>query len=131
MSLALFGYGSYARRIRDPVDKPGLPLRQFVFYYFNGREACWKNWAQSFMKMPDRRYLKVRGEFLGFVLVVSIILASVFAIAHNTLIFVDAQAYSEFVRIHGDVYLPVVLVLCVTLSANLFFLLEFNTYRTH
>ncbi len=127
--LAVVGYHRYAQRIRKPVDTPGLHLPQFVYYYFNGHEATPRQWAKGFLRLPTKRYLKINGAFIGFVIASSFMLTSVFAIVHNVLILRGIGSYIEFVIEHGDVYLPAVFILLVVLSANVFFVMEYKVYR--
>ena len=127
--FALWGYQRYANRNRSQVTQPGLGLRRFVFHYFNGHDANWSNWTRCFFKLPNKHYLKANGAFIGFVLVVSCIAISLFAIAHNLLILSGLAVYLEFVYENSSLYFMSVFIGTVLLSANLFFVTEFRAYR--
>lgn len=127
--VALIAYQRFANRIQCPVDKPGLNIAQFVFYYFNGRDLDTRSWFKCFFKLPSKYYLKVNGAFIGFVVVASFISSSVFAILHNLLVLYGVNAYLDFVYDYNSTYVLFVFVFLVTLSANIFFLLEFRQYR--
>jgi hypothetical protein len=127
--LGVLAFQRYATRIRCPVDKPGLGIVQFVYFYFNRHEADIQNWMKSFFKFPNKYYLRINGAFIGFVVVCSFILASAFAIAHNLLILYAVDAYLDFVYNYNNQYMVSVWALIVILGANLFFVLEYREYR--
>ena len=127
--VALVGYQRYSSRIRCPVSQPGPGLVSFVYYYFNGTRPTPRHWTRAFFKMPDKRYLKVSGAFIGFVIFMSFILASVFAITHNLLILLKVRHYMDFVVQHSSTYMVSVYVSLVVISANTFFLIEFFKYK--
>lgn len=127
--LALLAYQRYAGRVRNPVDVPDLGLRRFVFYYFNGFDASWSNWSKGVFRLPNRRYLRANGAFIGFVIISSYIAVSIFAIVHNLFILEGASTYLKFVAENSHIYFLSVFVSIVLVSANLFFVTEFNAYR--
>lgn len=127
--FALLAYQRYAGRVRNPVDVPGLGLRRFVFYYFNGFDASWANWSKAIFRLPNRHYLKANGAFIGFVIICSYIAVSIFAIVHNLFILDGTSSYLDFVADNSQVYFLSVFISIVLTSANLFFMTEFKAYR--
>ncbi|MDH5544237.1 MAG: hypothetical protein OEZ43_01520 [Gammaproteobacteria bacterium] len=119
----------YLNRQRCPVTQPGLGIRRFVFYYFNGFDANWRQWFASQFKTPNQRYKDAHLAMLGFVIPFSFVLVSVFAIAHNLTILAGIDAYHQFAIDQGYTYFGAVFISLILVSANIFFTLEFTHYR--
>ena len=130
IALAVVAWQRYETRQRLPVTEPGLGLMRFVYYYFNGRDFTARSWTADIFRLPDRQRLKVRGAFIGFVLTISFVLVSLFAVTHNLLILTQVGSYIDFIVTHHSTYLVSVFVAIVFVSANLFFVLEFREYLT-
>lgn len=127
--LALLGYQRFSSRLHCPVNRPGLGLVKFVYYYFNQREPDTRIWIKGFFRLPDKYYLKANGAFIGFVVFAGFIFVSLFAILHNLLILAGVDSYLEFVINFSRPYMISVYVLLVLISANIFFLMEYRRYR--
>jgi len=127
--IALMAYHRYEQRKRNPVDKPNLPPVRFAFYYLNGYEFSWRNWIESFLRLPNKQRFMKSSVFTGFVIAASCILASLFAITHNLLILGEFPAYHKFIHFNNQLYLPSVYLTLVTTSCLTFFVIEYNKYK--
>ncbi len=128
VTAIFYGYLTYQRRVQLPVKTPGLNLLGFTLRYFNGDEP---DWRRRMFFIPDRAYLRAHLAFLGFIITVSAIKVSLFAILHNLLILVEYNAYLDFVLRFGHHYVLTVLLVIIATSAMLFFITEFLAYRAN
>jgi hypothetical protein len=129
IGLAIVGYHYFHQRERRPVPKPGLGLTQFIYYYFNEREMSLSHWWRSHFRRPGKRYFDAHLAFIGFVITLSVVLVSIFAIAHNLAVWAELDAYSAFLFEYADIYFFSVFVLLVAISAKVFFVMEYAYYR--
>lgn len=128
--LALFAFHNYKIRILNPVDKYGLNMHRFIYYYFHGQDFSFNHFKQNLVTMPSKRKLKLSRAFNGFVLAASFVLVSLFAILHNILILGDFPWYHIFVHRYNELYLPSVYISLVAGSCLVFFVREYQRYKS-
>lgn len=118
----------YRRRLIH-VAKSGLNLPKFVFFYFNGESAHFRNAITSFFSLPKSHNFHAHLGFIGFIIMMSVILGSVFAILHNLAILWEVSPYIEFVM-HNRYYYFIFSFFVITFfSANIFFIYEYTRYK--
>ncbi len=128
--VGLVAFHRYSQRMKKPVDKPGLPMYRYIFYYFNACDLSWKNWLHSFVRIPNKLYFRKSSAFCGFSIAASFVLVSLFAIIHNILILGDYPAYNQFLFEYNKIYVPSVYLSLVLSSCLAFFMIEYKRYKS-
>lgn len=130
VGIPFSGYIVFRRRKRFQIKKPNLSLVKFVFHHFNGHDANISQWSKSFFQFPNKRKRQVHFAFAGFLVAISAILASLFAIVNNLFILFENLSYINFLSEHRVTYIPFMLALIVFISAQIYFLIEYLSYRS-
>lgn len=114
----------YFFKEQNTIDKKGLSLFDFIYYYFNGEL---KPLHARFAFFP--KHVKRHLAFNGFILMVLSIGVSFFAIIHNLLLVHQISWYEELIIQHHVAVFSSLLGGALVVSALVFSLMEYSRYK--
>ncbi len=106
------------------VEKNNLKYSDYIYYYFFDKIDPW---VKRFFRFPKHVYPHVR--LLTFVITMTSLIISVFAIINNLLLIIEFSTYEQFLISSASMFFPSVLLFAIFASANLFFILEYKQYK--
>lgn len=106
------------------VREKNLNFTDFIYVYFFG---MLRPWPQRMFTIPT--HFKPHLIFNGFLFTSVTIMVSLFAIMNNLLLIWNVPFYVDFLKVHYNIFFPIVFVLIALISANLFFYKQYSIYK--
>jgi len=146
--ILIVGFTAFLMRFyfaRKPVEirSKRLPFREFLHCYFMGtvdRKSAEniKIDLRTHLMLPpkdpalrDQYRLSMSRHmvFNGWLFMNAVILVSIFAIVHNSMLLLHVRWYIQFVREWYSLYIPMAYLLAIMTSAVSFAVIEYRRYR--